>query len=153
MTLSNKENRKRNPQKRTVPINPQRMIKKLLILIVAGTLSYGCSSENDDPDPLEEVQYEVLAFEFIPDTGNNTNRLSYEIRFTNPNNVPITGTYQVEVTLGALIQIQAFREDATCSFIDANSNCTFTYEQEISLDNGFIPSREIVSVSYFPDLD
>ena len=129
------------------------MFKKLLVLLVALSLSYSCSSDDDTPATLEEVQYEVLAFEFIPDTGNNTNRLSYEIRFTNPNAVAITGWYQVSTTNGGLTNVRVFRNDVSCTTLAANSGCTFFHEEEASLDNGFIPSRELVDVSYFLSLD
>ncbi len=129
------------------------MLKKLLTLIVVVALGNSCGSDDDTPATLQEVQYEVLAFEFIPDTGNNTNRLSYEIRFTNPNAVTITGWYQVSTTNGGLTNVRVFRNDVSCTTLAANSSCTFTHEEEASLDNGFIPSRELVDVSYFLSLD
>ena len=125
------------------------MLKKLFLVVCAIAICLGCSSNDDGPAELQEVTFEVLSFEFIPDTGNNTNRLSYEIRFTNPNDVEVSGPYQVEVSNGALIQVRAYGEGSTCSVIAANASCTFTDEEEASLDNGFIPSRELVSVSYF----
>ena len=125
------------------------MLKRTLSLLALLGLCLGCSSNDDGPAELQEVTFEVLSFEFIPDTGNNTNRLSYEIRFTNPNDVEVSGPYQVEVSNGALIQVRAYGEGSTCSVIAANASCTFTDEEETSLANGFIPSRELVSVSYF----
>jgi hypothetical protein len=38
---------------------------------------------------IENVTYEVLIFEYTPDTGNNSSRFHYEIKYTNPNNVAI----------------------------------------------------------------
>jgi hypothetical protein len=32
---------------------------------------------------IENVTYEVLIFEYTPDTGNNSSRFHYEIKYTN----------------------------------------------------------------------
>lgn len=52
-------------------------------------LLFGCPSDDNDmtnnEEPvLQNVTIEVIQFEFTPDTGNNSSRLEYEIRFTNP---------------------------------------------------------------------
>ena len=41
--------------------------------------------------PLQNFSYEVVNFTFTPDTGNNTNRLRFDIKLNNPNNFKIKG--------------------------------------------------------------
>lgn len=43
------------------------------------------------PPELKNFTYDVLYFTFIPDTGNNTSRLKFEIKLHNPNNTAAVG--------------------------------------------------------------
>jgi hydroxyacyl-ACP dehydratase HTD2-like protein with hotdog domain len=53
---------------------------------------FRCANDNDstpEKKHWKNVTYEVLIFEYTPDTGNNSSRFHYEIKYTNPNNVAI----------------------------------------------------------------
>ena len=110
----------------------------------------------DFPDPedakpievtgkLKNFSYEVINFNFTPDTGRYTNRLQFEIKLINPNDYAIVGT-PVLTTIADRLQISgSYSNYATspCYAIDANSSCILTFDREDSLDLGIINSIQL----------
>lgn len=130
-------------------------MKKLLLLLPFFLLFINCSSDDDstvivDPiDPvLNEVTADVILFEFTPDTGNNTSRLQYQIKFTNPNNLPIQGFPRITLNIDGLVSTRITSSGSPCTEIAANSSCTLTFDEEESLNTAIINSIELVSVEY-----
>ena len=126
-------------------------IRKILILLPT-ILLFGCSNNDDTNSPektqLKNVTYEVLLFEFTPDTGNNTVRLRYEIKFTNPNSVAINGFHKITTNADGLITSNIATNHSPCYFIEANSDCTIKFDEQDSFDLGRVNSIELVSVGY-----
>lgn len=111
----------------------------------------GCS-KNADPIPelnLENVSSEVVQFEYTPDTGNNTSRVFYEIRFSNPNDVDITGSYTITFEADGVESFRGSTSISPCTQIAANADCSISAEDEYSLELGPpAESVKIVSVNY-----
>lgn len=125
-------------------------MKKMLGLLIA-VLLYGCSSDgNVEEEILQDVIVEVVLYEFTPDTGNNSQRLRYEIKFVNPNDISIRGSYEITTNADGLITTQFFTTAAPCAEINANSDCTITFDEEESFESGLatIQSLELISVDY-----
>lgn len=104
-----------------------------------------------EPPRLENFSYEVLKFEFTPDTGNNTSRLQFEIKLTNPNSYAVTGVPVLTVDVDGLQTTGSFSQNASnpCYEIAANSSCILTYDQQESRDVVIIESYELVDVQYY----
>lgn len=127
-------------------------IKKITQLLCFVLWFSGCSSEDDTEQPeaitLTDVLIEVVYFEFTPDTGNNSQRLQYEIKFTNPNSVAVSGFYRI-TTVADGLQATSFSSDRSpCYTIEANSDCSYVFDEEDSFDLGRINAIELVSVEY-----
>ena len=124
-----------------------------ILLILLSILSFsGCSNSGDGDIPdisLEDVTSEILNFEYIPDTGNNSSLLTYEIKFTNPNNVAVKGFYTVTLDANGTKFYVGSSTSAQCYQIEANSECINSYESE-----GMVDSEEnadaikIVAIDY-----
>lgn len=101
--------------------------------------------------PLQNFTYEVLEFTFIPDTGNNTNRLKFDIKLNNPNNFSIKGFAYITTNVGGVVSSSGFRNGANsiCDEIPANSSCIFSFDAEDSLMFGPVESIELVDVKYY----
>jgi hypothetical protein len=104
-----------------------------------------------EPPVLEDFSYEVLKFEFTPDTGNNTSRLQFEIKLNNPHNEPVSGVPVLTVEVDGLQTRGSFSQNASvpCYEIAANSSCILTYDQQESLDVVIIESYELIDVKYY----
>lgn len=100
---------------------------------------------------LENFSYEVIKFEFTPDTGNNTTRLEFEIKLNNPNDYAASGVPILTLNTDGLETTSSFSNNASvpCLEIAANSHCILTFNQENSLDLGLIDSIELVNVDYY----
>ena len=112
-------------------------------------------AEDMGPPALKNFTYEVLNFIFIPDTGNKTSRLKFEIKLNNPNNYAVEGL--------AYITLRAAADDfeytgtysnlasVPCYKISANSSCTLTYDVESPYNPnvGAPESMEVVKVEYY----
>lgn len=100
---------------------------------------------------LENFTYQILSFNFIQDTGNNTTVLQYEIQLNNHNDYDVTGFPKLTIYDGVFEISGNFSNNASepCFEISANSNCVLTYDQESSLDLGLpSPIFEIINVEY-----
>lgn len=121
------------------------------------TIELPCSFP--DPEPLNQIDppeldgftYDILFYEFIPDTGNNTSRWRFEIQLNNPNDYKVTGLPILTVRIGELTTSQSYSDKTTvpCFELGANSSCTLSYDQESSLDLGLINDIELLNVQYF----
>ncbi|WP_405247855.1 hypothetical protein [Cellulophaga sp. Asnod2-G02] len=125
------------------------MIKKNFYLLIGLFFIYGCTSDDsEEPIILKNVIIDVVYFEFIPDTGNDTFRLRYEINFTNPNNSDITGFYSITTTADSLTTTLLSTESTPCYEIGANSSCTLSFDAEDSFDLAKIESITLDSIIY-----
>ena len=101
--------------------------------------------------PIQNFSYEVLNFVFTPDTGNNTNRLKFDIKLNNPNNFAINGFAYITVNIDGTVSSSGFLNGATssCGQIGPNSSCIFSYDKESSLNLGLVQSIQLVDVKYY----
>ncbi|MDT0677525.1 hypothetical protein [Autumnicola musiva] len=106
---------------------------------------------NYEPEMLENFTYEVLTFNFTPDTGNNTSRLQFEIQLNNNNDFAAEGITVLTLNIDGMETTGNFSANASspCNEIAANSICTFVFDQESSLDYGTTGSVEFVDVQYY----
>ncbi|RAJ12973.1 hypothetical protein [Olleya aquimaris] len=127
-------------------------LKKFILLLPMFLLLLGCPNDDDMFTPeeteLENVTYEVILFEFTPDTGNNTSRLRYEIKFSNPNDFAINGFHKITINADGIISSNIATDSSPCYLIGANSDCTINFDEEDSFDIGMVNSIELVSVEY-----
>ena len=132
-------------------------IKKLLLLLPITLLLLGCPTDDemleDEQVILEAVTYEVLFFKFTPDTGNNTSRLQYEIKFTNPNKSVINGFHRVTLDADGLVSTSIASNHSPCYTINANSDCMLSFDAEDSFDLGRVNAIKLVSVEYLLEKD
>lgn len=105
-----------------------------------------------NPPELEGFTYDVINFEFIAETGNNTARLTFEIKLNNTTDNDVTGI-PILITLTGGLQVSgSYSQDAIspCYSLAANSSCTLIYDVESSSD--IVPpdtTVELVSVKYY----
>jgi hypothetical protein len=101
--------------------------------------------------PLENFSYEVLNFQFIQNTGNNTNRLKFDIKLNNLNDFEINGFAYITVNVDGTVSSSGFLNGASssCSQINPNSSCIFSFDKESSLDLGLVQSVQLVDVKYY----
>ncbi len=127
-------------------------IKRMILLLPTFLLLFGCPSDDDMTTPeeieLENIANEVLLFEFTPDTGNNSSRLRYEIKFTNPNDILINGFHKITINTDGIISSNIATDSSPCYAIAANSDCTISFDEEVSFDFGMVNSIQLVSVEY-----
>ena len=126
---------------------------KALILLPLFFIIFGCAND-DSPEKelLKSITYEVLLFDYNADTGNNTSRLRYEIKFTNPNNVDVKGNYKITYDADGLIltPIRKVPNDDPYEKIGANSFYTVSYDVESAIDinKGKINSIKFVTAEF-----
>lgn len=125
---------------------------KFLLLLPLFLLFFGCTSDNDktaEKETLKYVTYEVLIYEFTPDTGNNSSRFHYEIKYSNPNNVAIKGFSRITSNYDGQILTPIKRVPPYIE-IAANSNFTevFNVESAFNPTLGTINSIKLVSVEF-----
>ncbi|TDE45355.1 hypothetical protein E0I26_05225 [Flavobacterium rhamnosiphilum] len=100
---------------------------------------------------LTNFSYEVLSFNFTPDTGKNTSRLQFEIKLNNLSDFSVNGFPVLTVDADGLESSGGYSNGAisTCSKIEAKSSCIFSYDKESSLEIGKIKSLTLVAVKYY----
>jgi hypothetical protein len=118
-------------------------------------LLFSCSGDDAETiieDPVEpnllEVTSDVISYEFTPDTGNNTNRLTYEIKFINPNDIAILGFPRVTLNIDGTVSTRIVSSGSPCTEIAADSYCSLNFDEEESLNVAVINSIELVRVEY-----
>lgn len=104
-----------------------------------------------EQEPIQNFTYEVLNFQFTPDTGNNTNRLQFDLKLNNLNNFTIDGFAYITLNIDGTISSSGMLNGATssCGQIGPNSSCIFTFVKEESLNLGLIESIQLVDVKYY----
>lgn len=129
----------------------------LNILSLALVIAFaGCSSDNSpeqDPEPqLMDVEVELLSFIYTPQNGNIPDRLQYEIRFTNPNQIGVIGFYRVttNATFGSetLESTLLSTDESICYEIAANASCVFIFDETGDVNLGSPDNIEFVSATY-----
>lgn len=128
-----------------------KLLNLSISFLLLSALTYSCSnSDNNQPEEvkLENVTHNVLFWEFTHDTGNNTVRLHYEIEFHNPNDVIINGFYRITQNADGLETTLLSSNKSQCYTIEANSSCTFSFDEEDSFDIARINSIDLISVEY-----
>ena len=126
-------------------------IKNYILLLLVTTLFFGCPNDDELPieqEVLEDVSYELLFWEFTPDTGNNTIRLNYQIEFFNPNSVAVNGFYKITQNADGLQTSLLSTNFSPCYQIEAESSCIFTFDEEDSIDIAMVNNIEFVSAEY-----
>lgn len=125
-------------------LNIQQMKTKLLFLLPLFLILFSCSSNNDAITPekvtLKSVTYEVIFFEYTPDTGKNSSRLRYEIKFTNPNNVAIKGVSIITKNIDGNI-FKPIKRVPPYTEIAANSS----YTESFDVESAFEPQYEKIN--------
>jgi len=123
-----------------------------VFFLVSLFLIIACSSDNES-DKVEEVVLEpitseVLYFIYTADTGNNSSKLEYQIKFINPNNQDINGFVRITINADGLVSSLIGSDKSQCYFIAKNDECIFTFEAEDSHDLGKVNNIELVSLEY-----
>ncbi|GAA0872284.1 hypothetical protein GCM10009117_14310 [Gangjinia marincola] len=105
------------------------------------------------PPELENFTYEVLLFEYIADTGNNSSSWKFEIQLNNNNDFDVNGVPVLTILNDDGIQSTgSYSGDAIepCYSIDANANCILTYDQEFpDIGLGGPESLQLIDVKYY----
>ncbi|NRD24581.1 hypothetical protein HNV10_15105 [Winogradskyella litoriviva] len=101
---------------------------------------------------LENFSYEILSFNYEPDTGNNTTLLQYEIQLNNHNSFDVTGFPIITIYDGNFEYSGNLSADADepCNEISANSSCILSMNKEYEIEPGILPldTYQIVNVEY-----
>lgn len=135
-------------------------------LYIIGNQSYTYDIEQevscDFPEPtepelieapvLENFTYQVLSYNYIPYSDNNTTILQYEIQLNNHNDFAVTGLPKMTFYDGHIEVSGYFTEDAIepCHNIEANSSCILTFDKEYPIEQILpVETYEIVNVEYF----
>lgn len=108
---------------------------------------------NTLPPELANFSYEVLDFTYIPDTGNNTSQLKFEIKLNNGNNYPVEGMPYLTTRSEELVVTGTYSNSASnpCHNIGANSSCILTFNKEYSIQPNVVGPTfmELVTVTYY----
>lgn len=102
---------------------------------------------------LENFSFQLVDFQYIADTGNNTSRLWFEITLSNNNDFAVNGfPYLTVDSDGLIVSSASYAQDAInpCLSIAANSTCSFIYDNEFTIDPlvGTVTSIQFVNVEY-----
>lgn len=123
---------------------------KLFFLLPLFLIFFGCVSDKVDVTPekktLKSITSEVLLFEFTPDTGHNSSRLHYEIKYTNPNDFAIKGFSSITMDYNGLI-LTPIKKLPPYIEIGANSNYTEIYDVESAHDTQSLSPEQIKTFS------
>jgi len=130
--------------------NPQMKKIYLLAFVSLSLLFTGCKSNDEGTSVflLADVTSELLNFTYTPDTGNSTSRLEYQIRFSNPNNIIITGFYRVTIDIDGTESTMLSSADSPCYQMNANSQCTFSFDEVTTHLTGVPTNITFVSAEY-----
>lgn len=97
---------------------------------------------------LDAFSYEVTELIVIPDTGNNTSRVSYKITISNLSDANVKGIPYVTTRINNDSFTSSSANTSNCLELQANSSCEITYDVESSLNLGSLTSFEIIDVNY-----
>ena len=104
-------------------------------------------------DALENFSYEVIQWQFISDTGNNTSRLQFQIKLFNENDFDVKGNPILTIDSDNIQFSQNFTPEAinSCNEIAAESFCILSVDKEYPIDPNLGPPPtkfDLVSVKY-----
>ena len=104
----------------------------------------------EESPKLKDFSYEVLQFQFTPDTGKNTARLEYKIKLNNLSSQSTKG-FPILTTDADGVEVVGGYRSNTCEQLEANSSCIISYDKEfiLNLNIGFTKSVKLVKVEYF----
>jgi hypothetical protein len=125
------------------------MKTRVFFLLPMFLMFFGCSNDNDstpEKETLKNITYEVLLFEYTPDTGKNSSRLRYEIKFTNPNNVAVKGASIITMNMDGNI-FKPIKRVPPYTEIAANSSYTESFDVESAFDPKYVKINSIKLVS------
>ena len=97
---------------------------------------------------LSEFSYEILDLVVIPDTGNNTSKVSYSIKLNNLSNKNIKGLPYLTTRVNNDSFTVSYAFTGGCQQLEPNSSCIISFESEESLDIVKITSFSILNVEY-----
>lgn len=97
---------------------------------------------------LTNFSYEIIDLTVIPDTGNNTSKVSYTIKLNNLSNENVIGYPYLTTRLNNDSMTASYPFTQGCSELKAQSSCTINFESESSLDYGYITAFSIENVEY-----
>lgn len=129
---------------------------RTILLVLCLTLFIRCSSSDNGQTPpeqqLEDILTELVYFNYTPQIGATPDRLQYEFTFTNPNDVGVVGFYSVTtIATFGVEQIEASllsKNFSECYEVQANSTCTFVFDESGDINIGSADSIEFVTASY-----
>ena len=104
-----------------------------------------------EPPTLENFTYQILSFDYVAETSDNTTLLQYEIQLNNHNDFNVEGVPIITVVSDGLQFSGDFTADALepCNAINANSSCILVYNSETPIENILPPTTyEIIDVEY-----
>lgn len=105
------------------------------------------------PPELKNFSYEVIFFTYIPDTGNNTSQLKFQIKLNNPNAYAAEGLPFLTIKSEEIEFTRTYGNEASipCGGIPAKGSCTLTFDKEYPIDPDLgVPGfMELVSVKYY----
>lgn len=122
---------------------------KVFFLLPMFLMFFGCASDTDatpEKVTLKSITYEVLFFEFTADTGHNSSRLKYNIKYTNPNSVAVKGSTAVTLNYDGII-LTPIKKVPPYIDIEANSSYTESYDVESPFDINLGKTNSIKFVS------
>ena len=96
---------------------------------------------------LLEFSYDVLEFNFTPDTGNDTNRLQYKIQLNNLSNKVVKGIPYITINIDGFVSTEVNFGD--CRELNENASCIISLNKESSLDLGIINNISLEKIEYF----
>ena len=104
----------------------------------------------EEQPKLKEFSYEVITFQFTPDTGRNTARLQYSIKLNNWSSQQVKGFPILTTDADGVIVSGGYRSNS-CEQLDANASCIIVYDKEFAIQSniGFTKSVKLVKVEYY----
>ncbi len=110
---------------------------------------YDFTEFNKVSEVLKNFSYNLVDYNFIANTGNNTSKLQFEVILKNNNSFDVEGL-PIFIMRKDGVEISKNYIDNTnkCTVIAANASCSFIYNKETSLDDEQTQSLEFVSVKF-----
>jgi len=116
-------------------------MKKIILLLSISLLLVNCSSKSEDLE-LKPLSYSLLSENYIQDTGNESYKLTLKIKFTNPNNFGVKGSYKIAVRIdGRLVTYPVLNVGTV---IKGQEEHLFEIVNETPYEDGVIPPNEII---------
>ena len=110
---------------------------------------YDVSNLLNVSEVLQNFSYEVINYDFTPDTGNNSSKLQFEVKLKNNNNFDVEGLpiFVMRVD-GVESSVNYEGISGNCATISSNGFCTLKYTKETSFDTNITKSLELVSIKF-----